>query len=140
MQRILELLCSLTQMLRSRYVRELEREVARLRTENRALLNSLLGTAGVPPLRVEEHSAAAPFTYPQSANAARARVAGSTERQTVATPPLRRRSWQQIGRMLEIEEARRERDHAAQLAHIREKLASDSTTHQKGSNKPNGSG
>ena len=41
----------------SRYVRLLEdevtrerEEIARLRLENRALLNSLLGTAGVPPV------------------------------------------------------------------------------------------
>ena len=36
--------------LRGRYVRMLEEEVARLRGENRALVNSLLGTAGFPPL------------------------------------------------------------------------------------------
>jgi hypothetical protein len=130
----------MTQMFRSRYMRELESEVARLRAENRALLNSLLGTAGVPPLRVEDCSAASPFIYSQAADAARGRAAGSSEKQTVATPPLRRRSWQQIGRMLEIEEARREREHAAQLAQIREKLASDSAAQQKGSGKPNGSG
>jgi hypothetical protein len=36
--------------LRGRYVRGLEEEASRLRAENRALLNSLLGTAGIPPL------------------------------------------------------------------------------------------
>lgn len=35
---------------RSRYVALLEEEVARLRAENRALVNSLLGTAGFPPV------------------------------------------------------------------------------------------
>lgn len=69
----------------SRYVRLLEDEVARareevareraeiarLRLENRALLNSLLGTAGVPP--VEE-----PRAQPQG------------------VLPVRRRSWPQI--------------------------------------------
>jgi hypothetical protein len=75
----------------SRYTRALEEEVARLRAENRALVNSLLGTAGVPPLAI--HEAALP---------------GSAEGKSVV-PAVRRRSWQQIGRMLEMEDARRER-------------------------------
>ena len=37
----------------SRYTRALEDENARLRAENRALLNSILGIAGIPPLRVD---------------------------------------------------------------------------------------
>ncbi len=37
----------------TRYTRALEREVARLRAENRALLNSILGIAGVPPITAE---------------------------------------------------------------------------------------
>ena len=149
MEQFLEFFRAIARMLRSRYVRELEREVARLRAENRALLNSLLGTAGVPPLRVEDSPAAPPPIYPQAASAARGRAArasaghnagSSHAAESIATPPVRRRSWQQIGRMLEIEEARREREHAAQLAQIREKLASDSATQQEGSGKPNGSG
>src|ERR1700677_517238 len=36
----------------TRYTRALEAEVARLRAENRALLNSILGIAGVPPSTV----------------------------------------------------------------------------------------
>src|SRR6202451_259789 len=36
----------------TRYTRALEAEVARLRAENRALLNSILGIAGVPPITV----------------------------------------------------------------------------------------
>jgi len=36
----------------TRYTRALEVEVARLRAENRALLNSILGIAGVPPITV----------------------------------------------------------------------------------------
>jgi len=35
---------------RNRYVGMLEEEVERLRGENRALMNSLLGTAGFPPV------------------------------------------------------------------------------------------
>lgn len=82
--------------LRSRYVRELETEVGRLRAENRALLNSLLGTAGIPPIFDLERQA--------SAEAGR------------AAPVVRRRSWQQLGRMLEIEEARRLRQLQQQTA------------------------
>jgi hypothetical protein len=41
-------------LLRGRYVGLLEEEVARLRLENRALTNSLLGTAGFPPVDFPE--------------------------------------------------------------------------------------
>jgi hypothetical protein len=67
--------------MRSRYVRLLEAEIERLRAENRALLNSLLGTAGVPPIE-------APPAHP-------AQIA-----------PIRRRSWSQIAATREIEAAR----------------------------------
>lgn len=40
----------LERLLNGRYVGLLEGEVARLRAENRALTNSLLGTAGFPPV------------------------------------------------------------------------------------------
>jgi hypothetical protein len=60
------------------YVRTLEEEVARLRAENRALLNSLLGTAGIPPLEIP----GGPATRP-------------------AAMPTRRRSWPQIAQSLE---------------------------------------
>jgi hypothetical protein len=65
---------------RSRYVRLLEEEVARLRAENRALVNSLLGTAGFPPLWLEEEARRGP----------------------VALPPVRRRSWTQLAREREL--------------------------------------
>jgi len=64
---------------RSRYVRMLEEENARLRAENRAFLNSLLGRAGFPP--VEFGDGAAP----------------------VIAPRLRKRSWHQIQTMKERE-------------------------------------
>jgi hypothetical protein len=64
-------------------------EVARLRLENRALLNSLLGTAGVPP--VEEPSA---HRYGGQAVAA-----------------VRRRSWPQIAASRESEAERRSAAH-----------------------------
>jgi hypothetical protein len=65
--------------MRGRYVDTLEDEVARLRAENRALLNSLLGTAGIPPLEI-----------PGGEGAARP-----------VAMPTRRRSWPQIAQSLE---------------------------------------
>ncbi len=62
----------LKEIVRSKYVRALEEDVARLRAENRALVNSLLGTAGFPPVEFPE----AP--RPQ------------------ALPRLRKRSWHQL--------------------------------------------
>lgn len=61
---------------RSRYVRLLEREVERLRAENRALVNSLLGTAGFPPVSLDD----------------------DIRRGAAAMTPVRRRSWTQIAR------------------------------------------
>ena len=59
-------------MLQLKYVGLLEADVARLRAENRALMNSLLGTAGFPPVEFPESP------KPQ------------------ALPRLRKRSWHQI--------------------------------------------
>jgi|SRR5579862_9821822 len=64
------------------YVHALEEEAARLRAENRALLNSLLGTAGIPPLD--------PQTRPAGPMIA----------------PTRRRSWPQIAAEREVAAAR----------------------------------
>ena len=69
----------LKKLLRTRYVLLLEEEVARLRGENRALLNSLLGTAGFPPVE---------FAEPVK---------------PVELPRLRKRSWQQVQRKNELE-------------------------------------
>jgi hypothetical protein len=62
----------LRQFARTRYVGLLEGEVTRLRAENRALTNSLLGTAGFPPV-----------DFPAAA-------------QPQSLPRLRKRSWHQI--------------------------------------------
>ncbi len=62
----------LREILQTRYVGLLEGEVVRLRAENRALTNSLLGTAGFPPVDYPE----APKPLP--------------------LPRLRKRSWHQI--------------------------------------------
>ena len=104
----------------TRYTRALEVEVARLRAENRALLNSILGIAGVPPITVPDsvaigngppalsgrssriQSEALPNTQTPAAGLANGKARGPN---TVA--PMRRRSWHQIYRMLEIDSARK---------------------------------
>ena len=72
----------LKRTMRSSYVRILEEEVARLRAENRALMNSLLGTAGFPPVEFPE----APKPQP--------------------LPRLRKRSWHQIQAWREADASR----------------------------------
>lgn len=62
----------LRELMQIKYVGLLEADVTRLRAENRALMNSLLGTAGFPPVEFPE----AP--KPQ------------------ALPRVRKRSWHQI--------------------------------------------
>jgi hypothetical protein len=75
---------AIARALRGRYVRMLEDDVARLRAENRALTNSLLGTAGFPPLALDAADAA-PKPH---------------------EPTIRRRSWPQIAMQREREAAR----------------------------------
>ena len=106
-------------------------EIRRLRAENRALLNSILGIAGIPPVIAgeEEWSEAEQKLYlAPSANAARepgtAPAATSAQAATnqgfaresagkLRAPgghlaaPLRRRSWQQINRALEFASAQK---------------------------------
>jgi len=72
----------LERLLRGRYVGLLEGEVCRLRAENRALTNSLLGTAGFPPVEFPEPP------KPQQ------------------VPRSRRRSWHQIQAWRENEAVR----------------------------------
>ena len=71
-------------LLRGRYVGLLEAEVARLRAENRALTNSLLGTAGFPPVDYPELAKPQPI------------------------PRLRKRSWHQIQAWKEAEAGSKE--------------------------------
>jgi hypothetical protein len=113
---------------RTRYARALEEEIARLRAENRALINSILGVAGIPPMRVATREAAAIALHSREDGFVGARLAspgrpeGRPYKKAATTPeagvrattsfgemPLRsvrRRSWKQIGRALEIEDAR----------------------------------
>jgi hypothetical protein len=120
----------------TRYTRALEAEVARLRAENHALLNSILGIAGVPPITVvvppdtstEVFSAgarpttahlqhvippadAAPPAVPASTKPGRAVRRPSRMRvkpPSDAAVPMRRRSWHQIYRMLELDSANKQ--------------------------------
>jgi hypothetical protein len=130
------------QIFRSRYVLVLEDEVSRLRSENRALINSVLSIAGLPPLRLEaevvreNHLAKIEVKGRRNRAAAQATAMGAVGRDRSGNPPAndrgsveqgagrnassptlrqgivlpanphRRRSWQQINRILEIEETR----------------------------------
>ena len=80
---------------RSRYVRSLEDDVARLRAENRALTNSLLGTAGFPPL-----------DFPDAAK-------------LQPVPRTRRRSWHQIQAWKQSEAERDRVGNADELFDVR---------------------
>jgi hypothetical protein len=55
----------LERLLRGRYVGLLEGELVRLRAENRALTNSLLGTAGFPPVEFPEAPKLQPLSRPR---------------------------------------------------------------------------
>jgi hypothetical protein len=72
----------LEKLFRGRYVGLLEADVARLRAENRALMNSLLGTAGFPPVEFPEALKPQPL------------------------PRLRKRSWHQLQAWRETESTR----------------------------------
>src|SRR5271154_543965 len=102
----------------TRYTQELEAEVARLRAENRALLNSILGIAGVPPISVqaseiEDAREPSPTGNGKEAGSKASATlnarAGAQQGSIQVATPLRRRSWQQINRMLEFESAKKEK-------------------------------
>ena len=93
-------------------------EITRLRAENRALLNSILGIAGVPPVSASLDDLAA--TQSQNATPASvARTANHSLPRANSTPhaaaPTRRRSWPQIHRLLEFESAQKEKPAADPL-------------------------
>lgn len=88
-----------------------------LRAENRALLNSILGIAGVPPILVpdisnaqaDRRSTRRPAPELAKDPAPDSGTAASDPAPNIAVP-MRRRSWQQINRMLEFESARKKRE------------------------------
>lgn len=96
-----------------RYVGALEAEVARLRMENRALLNSILGIAGVPPISVPNTNSDGPgfasrISADENGNAAlQGRSGNGAGLGAQQLAPMRRRSWQQITRALEFESAKK---------------------------------
>jgi hypothetical protein len=93
-------------------------EITRLRAENRALLNSILGIAGVPPvsaslddLAVTQDQIAAQPAAAHTANHSRLR----SNRTPHVAAPTRRRSWPQIHRRLEFDSAQKEKPDADPL-------------------------
>src|SRR5580693_3897785 len=112
----------------TRYTRVLEAEVVRLRAENRALLNSILGIAGVPPITVPDsvsignsppaHSGRPSRPSGEALHNTQTSAAGLANGKTQgpnAAAPTRRRSWHQIYRMLEIDSARKKPQEAAEI-------------------------
>lgn len=108
----------------TRYTRLLETEVGRLRAENRALLNSILGIAGIPPIVVASEGAENVPPHPQiadgidtpgaivggSVSSRRKPRSGNASTRGIAVnmpPPVRHRSWQQVNRMLEFDSVRK---------------------------------
>jgi hypothetical protein len=94
-----------------RYETTLEAEVARLRAENRALLNSILGIAGVPPISVAMDGESKPVGHSGEGNdsyrALRKPAIKQGPQGIQAGAPMRRRSWLQINRALEFESAKK---------------------------------
>jgi len=93
-------------------------EIIRLRAENRALLNSILGIAGVPPvsaslddLAATQGQNATPPSVARAANHSRARANPTPH----VAAPTRRRSWPQIHRRLEFDSAQKEKPAADPL-------------------------
>jgi hypothetical protein len=81
---------------KSRYTRALEDEASRLRADNGKLMSLLLGAGSV--IRAP---AAARIVLPQADEKTSGMASAAKP-----VPPTRRRSWQQIGRMLELEVSR----------------------------------
>lgn len=113
-----------------RYTLLLEEEVARLRTENRALLNSILGIAGIPPVLMSESefkkqvplqgesagSDATKETSKDSIRPSQRARSSQVQRRMLGVPaPVRHRSWQQINRMLELDTLRNREKPAGEI-------------------------
>ena len=114
----------------TRHAGALEKEMIRLKAENRALLNSILGIAGVPPVVTDENGEisaefdAAP-EMPEDARSeskggvwAGAPKTGFRSEKLQKAAPMRGRSWRQIAQMLEFEalqKMRRETDNGIEI-------------------------
>ena len=85
-------------------------EIGRLRAENRALLNSILGIAGVPPITVADAPPESTSHLPATAP-----VTPRRPKNAALVAPTRRRSWQQIHRTLEIAAAQKKQVHEDSL-------------------------
>lgn len=94
--------------------------MVRLRAENRALLNSILGIAGVPPITVPDSVSIGDSPSALSGRSSRKQSEASLNNQTPAADsanaktqgenivtPMRKRSWHQIYRILELDAARK---------------------------------
>jgi hypothetical protein len=108
----------------SAYTRQLEEDLADhneyihiLRAENRALLNSILGVAGIPPITLDELDLPASAVTlasrdrhreaPVKAAPSNGAVSPNQGKHRLEPSPTRRRSWQQLMRLLEWESARK---------------------------------
>jgi hypothetical protein len=106
----------------TRYTRMLEEDIKRLRAENRALLNSVLGIAGIPPIVVpaveDEHRDGGRENGSKGSSgldklgvarlASVVRHDGEARRMGARSAgALRRRSWHQSNRALELDAARK---------------------------------
>jgi hypothetical protein len=109
---------------KGKYTLALEAEVARLRAENRALLNSILGIAGIPPVVVsapdvggegvrgkQSQEACGAISAPSDGAGAvrrksRPSIPSAKRRMAGVPPTVRHRSWHQVNRMLEFDAIR----------------------------------
>jgi hypothetical protein len=103
----------------TRYARALEAELAHghaenalLRAENRGLLNSILGIAGVPPIPVDRESLVEAQAAPPVGTKRKTSADSNRSGAARLASPMRRRSWQQINRMLEFESAKKKASEA----------------------------
>lgn len=112
-----------------RYTQMLESEIARLHLENRALLNSILGVAGLPPITVPTLECApgpasssnvddssGKTTNHKPTSLGRPRPSTLHKKLSVpaqVTSPTRRRSWHQITQLLELKSAKKSEETAS---------------------------
>ncbi len=94
-------------LISSRYVKALEAEVARLRAENRALMNSILGIAGIPPVVTPNVTSGASSSSGAATEKGSSGANGNASGAGPVPVAVRRRSWQQVNRALEIEAAKK---------------------------------